>query len=223
MNNFSDLAIKYYLNLTSPDKIPGNVKVINPYLDKEIRIIVTKFFDKYYSDANERTYIFGINPGRFGGGITGISFTDPVALNNSCGIQNNFGARKELSSEFIYMMISSYGGVKKFFSKFFLSALYPLALLKDGKNFNYYDDRKLYRFLKPFLIKSIKEQTKFGCSKRIVISLGKKNADYLKELNDEIHFFKEIIALPHPRFIMQYRRKSVNNFIQDYLKILHTT
>ncbi len=41
-----------------------------------------------------RYLILGINPGRFGGGITGIPFTDPIRLQNICGIENDFQKNK---------------------------------------------------------------------------------------------------------------------------------
>ena len=50
----------------------------------------------------QRHLLLGINPGRFGGGVTGIPFTDPIRLQNVCGIENNFEKKQELSSVFIY-------------------------------------------------------------------------------------------------------------------------
>ena len=83
-------------------------------------------------------------------------------MRTECGIENNLGYKKELSSEFIYSFIKEFGGVKKFYSKFFLSALFPLAILKDGKNYNYYDEPQLLNLLLPGIVDSVKHQIEFG-------------------------------------------------------------
>ncbi len=63
------------LNIDIPD-----IEVMNPFKDKSAMQICTQFYKKYYSDTIQRRMIIGINPGRFGGGVTGIPFTDPIRL-----------------------------------------------------------------------------------------------------------------------------------------------
>ena len=220
MPTFADKAIKYFLNLKSLLQLPPLISLINPYTSSEIREIVTAFYKKFFDDNNERVFILGINPGRFGGGLTGISFTDPVALRNECGIENDFGNRKELSSEFVYSFIKEYGGVKKFYSKFFLSALFPLAILKDGKNYNYYDEPHLLNSLLPGIVDSLRNQIEFGTKRETAVCLGKKNAKYFNEINSKHNFFRKIEILEHPRYIMQYKRKSLGKYIEQYLSLL---
>jgi hypothetical protein len=220
MLTFADKAINYFTNLKSPTKLPAGIQILNPYEREEVKTAVSGFFTKYYNDNRKRIYILGINPGRFGGGLTGISFTDPVALKKYCRIENALGNREELSSKFIYVVIEQYGGVNTFFSKFFLSALYPLALIKDGKNHNYYDSQKLFLALKQYLKESLEKQFTFGAEHGIVICLGKKNAVYLKILNDELKLFDRIEILDHPRFIMQYRKKKLIDYVNQYLNVL---
>jgi hypothetical protein len=217
---FAQKAIGFFTKLKSPVNLPSKTDVLNPYTDKEVKKIIKEFYNRFFDDRNDRIFILGINPGRFGGGITGIAFTDPVALEEHCGIQNNFSKKQELSSKFVYSFINEFGGVKYFYSKFFISALYPLALLKEGRNYNYYDGKELYQYLKPELIYSIKSQVKFGARRDIVICLGKKNFTFLSGLNDEIKCFKRIITLDHPRFIMQYRLKKKHQYIQEYIRVL---
>lgn len=217
---FSGKAVQYFFNVKSPASISNGVEVINPYDSDEVKKIVTKFYLKYFKDNNKRLFVFGINPGRFGGGLTGISFTDPVALREHCGIENNLGNKKELSSKFIYEMINAFGGADIFYSKIFLSALYPLALVKDGKNYNYYDDKNLFNILKPDIVASIRSQIEFGAKKEKVIILGKKNAEYFKIINDEFNFFNEVVVLDHPRFIMQYRQRLKNKYITNYIRAI---
>src|SRR3972149_2843533 len=162
MSYFSSKAIDYFSNLKSPVKLPPQIEVLNPYENDAVKNTVNAFYQKFYNDDRKRIYILGINPGRFGGGLTGISFTDPVVLRKHCGIANRLGTKEELSSKFVYQVINHFGGVNKFFSNFFLSAIYSLALIKDGKNYNYYDDKKLFPLLKPHLKTSLSDQIKFG-------------------------------------------------------------
>lgn len=211
--SFASKAIKYFSNLSQTNLNVAGVEIMNPYVSPGVKGAIKK----YYSDTKNRIYIFGINPGRFGGGLTGISFTDPVALRESCGIENNLGNRKELSSKFIYKVAEEFGGTKKFFSKVFLAALYPFAITKDGKNYNYYDDKLLAKKLMPEIIRTIKTQLKFGARRDVVVILGKKNAEYFSIINEEHQFFEKIIVLEHPRYIMQYRLKKIDFYIKKYL------
>jgi len=217
---FSIQAIKYFENLKTPKSLNAGIDIINPYKSKDVKNVVKEFYNKFYNDYDKRIFIWGINPGRFGGGLTGISFTDPVALRESCGIENSLGNRKELSSKFIYNVIERFGGNKRFFSKVYLTALYPFAIIKDGKNYNYYDEKFLAEKLKPEIIKTIREQIKFGARKDFTIILGKKNADYLKTINDKEHFFDEVRALEHPRYIMQYKLKKLKYFTDKYIDLI---
>ena len=217
MQTFSQKAINFFTNLKSPKTLPGNIKVLNPYKVEDVKIIVKEFYNRFFDDTNERVFILGINPGRFGGGVTGIAFTDPIVLEEYCGIKNSLIKKPELSSRFVYSFINEFGGVTKFYSKFFMGAVYPLALLSDGKNYNYYDSKELYRILKPHLISSLQKQINFGARKDIVICLGKKNFNYLNELNKEFKFFESIIILEHPRFIMQYKLKKKEQYIKKYI------
>ena len=87
--------------------------------------------------------MLGINPGRFGAGITGVNFTAPRQLKENCGIDHPWGNSSELSAEFIYEMIAAFGGPAKFYADYFIGAVSPLGYMKDRKNINYYDDKKL--------------------------------------------------------------------------------
>src|SRR3990170_8251069 len=223
MPTFADTAIKYFTKLKAPAQLPSGVQILNPYENESVKSAVKEFYQIFYDDERKRIFVLGINPGRFGGGLTGVSFTDPVALRKHCGIDNQLGNKAELSSKFVYEVINHFGGVKKFFSYFFLSAIYPLALIKDGKNYNYYHNKKLFTFLRPQLMNSLKQQTKFGADNKVAICLGKKNAEYLKVLNDELELFGRIETLDHPRFIMQYRKKKIDDYIAKYLSVLATS
>ena len=213
--------IDFYGNLDLTSALPEGVSVMNPFRSEEVRRITSAFFQKYYADNNPRTFILGINPGRFGAGVTGITFTDPIRLEKECGILNDLEKRAELSSLFIYDMIKRFGGAEKFYSKFYLSAVCPLGFVKNGKNMNYYDDRILKDSVKEFIVSSLAAQIKFGANKVKCFCLGEgENFKFLQKLNEEYSFFNEIIPLAHPRFIMQYRLKKKEEYINHYLTVL---
>jgi len=163
----------------------------------------------------------GINPGRFGGGVTGIPFTDPIRLEKVCGIKNDFLKKQELSSVFIYSMIEAYGGAEKFYGQFYISAISPLGFIKDGKNLNYYDDKTIKQLIEPFVIDCIRKQLSWGLYTDVCFCIGEgENLRYLQQLNNEHKWFKEIKAVSHPRFIMQYKLKQKDIYIQQYIDAL---
>ncbi len=222
MQTFAEKAITFYKGLGLSISETLGIEVLNPYNSPETLEIVSQFFHKYYNDYRRRFFVLGINPGRFGSGLTGISFTDPVALRQFCGIENNLGNKRELSSEFIYKLIECYGGVQKFYSTFFMSAICPLGFMKGSKNYNYYDAPVLQEAVTPFIKKTFREQIHLGASNETLIVFGAgKNIRFIEKVNREIPYFKKVIALDHPRFIMQYRRKKLDQYLQQYAAILN--
>ncbi len=220
---FADRILKFYQSLEIGQKLPDGVEILNPYKNSEVMDVCTAFYKKYYNDSRGRVMILGINPGRFGAGVTGIPFTDPVRLEKNCGIKNSFDKRAELSSEFVYRLIDQMGGPDHFYSHFYLGAVSPLGFIKNGKNYNYYDSRELTHALKSFIIKSLIDQIGFGIIFKRVYVLGQgKNYDYLKMLNLDLKLFEELIPLPHPRWVMQYRRKQLNEILVETVKTLIT-
>lgn len=183
--------------------------------------VVKAFLNKYFNGTDKRQLCLGINPGRFGAGVTGVNFTAAKQLTEECGIEHPFGKRSELSAEFIYAVINAYGGPKKFYHHFFIGSVCPLGFVKDGKNINYYDDKELLKAVEPFIIESIEKQLSFPVNRSHCFCIGgEKNYKYLASLNSRFHWFNEIIPLPHPRFVMQYRRKEVPAYVQFYLDAL---
>jgi hypothetical protein len=90
-----------------------------------------------------------------------------------------------------------------------------------GKNINYYDDKKLMKAVTPFIGDCINKQVAMGFSIEKCICIGgEKNFKFLSGLNDEYKWFNQIIPLPHPRFILQYRRKQKDKYIHQYLSAL---
>lgn len=217
---FADRAFKFYRNLDFSHKLPDGVGLINPYESSEASGYLRQFLDKFYSDNNERTLVLGINPGRFGSNMTGIAFTDAVALLDACGIQHSLPLKRELSSQFIYSFISECGGAELFYQRFFLGAVSPLGFIKNGKNYNYYDNNDLQTIVKPFIVESLRSHIAFGADTENVVVLGAgKNTHFLTELNKEYGFFKNIHALEHPRFIMQYKRRYQADYFAKFKRV----
>lgn len=215
---FADRVLLFYRNLRIKSSLPDGVTVLDPYRNSDSFYYCSQFYKKYYDDTFHRTIIFGINPGRHGGGVTGIPFTDPVKLEQCCGIPNPFGKKPELSADFIYTMIKEYGGPENFYSKFYFSAISPLGFTMDGKNLNYYDLKELQYSLKDFISESLIHQLTFGISRTACFCLGEgENFRFLNRLNGELKIFEKIIPLAHPRFIMQYRRKQMDKYVNDYV------
>lgn len=202
-------------------KFPKGFAAMNPYKDPVVMGFCKKFYSAYYHDTNERTLLLGINPGRFGSGTTGISFTDPIRLERDCGIRNSFQQKPELSSDFIYRMIDACGGVAKFYSRFFISAVSPLGFLLNHKNVNYYDDPRLQKAVTPFITHTLQQTIDMGVNRKVVFCIGEgKNLAFLTKINHEHKWFERIEPLPHPRFIMQYRRKKVEEYVERYCEKL---
>lgn len=202
-------------------QLPPGFDLLFPYDNAETLWVMTAFYEKYYTDNNPRVFIFGINPGRFGAGVTGVPFTDPIRLETECNIDNNFAKKPELSSVFVYQFIHAYGGLEAFYNKFYITSLSPLGFTKNGININYYDDKKLQAAIEPFIINSILTQQQFGCSRKVALCMGQgQNAAYFQKINEKYGFFEQIIPLPHPRWVMQYRRKRVEEFVEMYVENL---
>lgn len=220
LSTFGERAFRFYASLALRNKLPPGVAALNPYRSPRIRDYLRLFLRKFFSDNHKRVLVFGINPGRFGAGITGVTFTDPFALEAFCGVTNDLPKKRELSSVFIYEFIKLWGGPMKYYRDFFLTAVSPLGFVKDGRNFNFYDHPALLRDIKPFLTRSIESQLGFGARREAAIVLGTgKIRQVFEDLNREGDFFKAVHAVEHPRFIMQYRRRKLRDYLEKYSEV----
>lgn len=221
MKTWAEHLFAFYASLKPPQKLPNNVLWLYPQKNSEVLAVVKTFLHKYFNDARQRTLMLGINPGRFGAGITGVNFTAARQLTEECNIEHSFPKGSEISAEFIYAMINTYGGPEKFYRHFFIGSVCPLGFVKEGKNINYYDDKALQKAVEPFIVENIEKQLRFPVDRTRCLCIGgEKNYKYLSALNNRFGWFAQIIPLPHPRFIMQYRRKEMEPFIQLYLDAL---
>ncbi len=219
MSTFGQQVINYYRELRPPS-VPAEVEVLYPLEDPEVMRVISSFYNRFFDDQDTRTFLIGINPGRHGGGSTGVPFTDPQKLTDVLDIPNSFEGQQELSSRFIYQMIDHLGGPESFYRRFYITSVCPLGFTKDGKNLNYYDSKQLENALETYIAENLSVQQSFG-AKPVAFSLGMgKNIAYLNKINKRHGFFEEIRPLPHPRWIMQYRLKRLDEFLDLYLREL---
>ena len=223
MANFADRVIQFNKELEFSTPLYNGIQTMNPFKENvEIISIIESFYGKFYGDNKRRKMILGINPGRLGAGVTGIPFTDTKRLTENCGIEIESVKSHEPSSVFIYELIGSYGGTTKFYQDFYINSVCPLGFIEKNKkgnwvNRNYYDYKELFLETKNFIVSSLKKQIEFGIDTSSCYVLGKKNAKFLKIINDEQHLFDEIIVFEHPRYIIQYKMKEKDKYVSEYL------
>lgn len=225
MKTIADRIIDFNRKVEFRGTLPSGISIMNPFRtdDDYIMKVSSAFYRKYYDDNRPRRLILGINPGRFGAGFTGIPFTDTKRLTSECGIPYTGRQTHEPSSVFIYEVIKAYGGPEKFYGDFYINSLSPLGFTQKGvngreKNYNYYDRPDLAATVTDFILWNIREQVAMGVSTEVCWCLGTgKNEKFLRALNEKHRFFGKIIALEHPRYIMQYRSAFRADYVRKYL------
>ena len=226
METFASKVIKFNKELDFSEKLNNRIQVMNPFKEnEEILSIIDLFYNKFYNDNKVRKLILGINPGRLGAGVTGIPFTDTKRLSEICNIKIESVSSHEPSSVFIYELIDKYGGVYKFYKDFYINSICPLGFIEQNEkgnwvNCNYYDYKELFSKMEKFIISSLKKQISFGVDTNTCFVLGKKNAKYLNIINEKEKLFDNIVIFDHPRYIVQYKSKEIDNYISEYLKKL---
>ncbi len=224
----ADKILAFNKRLEIDALLPANIEVLNPFQGEQaenVWPIVEQFYQKFYADNDPRKLILGINPGRLGAGSTGLPFTDTKRLNEDCGIPFKKFQTHEPSSVFVYDVVREFGSPEAFYKEFYIGSVCPLGFVTPGKtgmvNINYYDDKALEKAVTPFIISSINKQLDFGLKREKIWVLGTgKNFKFLDKLNKQEGFAKQLIPLEHPRYVMQYRAKRKQEFIEKYLRLL---
>jgi hypothetical protein len=224
MPKIASNIIAFNKTLEFSGNLPPGIRIMNPFKENPEALRASSvFYKKYYSDQRKRHLILGINPGRFGGGLTGIPFTDPKRLITECEIPYTGASAHEPSSAYVYEMIAAFGGPESFYSDFYINSLCPLgftALNPKGKevNYNYYDSKELTNAVYDFMVWNVQQQIAIGMYTDVCFCFGTgKNEAFLKKLNDKFKFFGKVVSLEHPRYIMQYKSKEKRVFIDKYL------
>lgn len=222
---FGDKVLAFNASLRFDPPLPPGIEVMNPFLGSPCALAASgAFYRKYYADHQERHIILGINPGRFGAGLTGVPFTDPKRLAEACGIHvPACASAHEPSSVFVYEVIDAMGGPEAFYGAWYINSICPLGFVRVDqkgrkKNFNYYDDRRLEEAARPFMVACLQRQLAFGIRRDICFCLGTgKNAAFIQRLNAEYGFFDRVVPLENPRYIMQYKRKEHAALVRKYV------
>lgn len=228
MGTFAEDILHFNHSLHYEGQLPAGIRILNPLKDNDYASeLSAAFYHKFYNDNHQRRLILGINPGRFGAGATGIPFTDPKRLVEFCEIPFNGKVLHEPSSVFVYDVIQAFGGPTTFYSMFYIHSVCPLGFVKvdeKGKetNYNYYDSKELQASMLGFIVENLRKQLEMNISREVCYCLGTgQNASFLTKLNEEYQFFKRIVPLDHPRFVMQYRSKSKQEYVEKYLRLLN--
>ena len=221
MKTTGQKIVEFYNNLDLGSLNENGVGVLNPFKETEVQDICNTFYNQFYNDTGKRIFLIGINPGRFGAGITGLPFTDPILLEERVGIKNSFQKRKELSAVFIHEIIDAFGGLAPFYNQFYFTSVSPLGFVKDGKNLNYYDMASLQEELTPFIVEQMNHQVKEWGRTDVAFTIGKgQNHKELLKFNAQHKWFDKIVALPHPRWVMQYRLKSKDLILDEVVSTM---
>ena len=206
--------ITYWNTIVPPSSLPHEVEVLNPFHKNEVKDVVKQFYSTFFNDKNKRVFLIGINPGRLGSGSTGIGFTDSASLTNM-NIEHSLSAQHELSAGYVYELIEAFGGPEEFYQSFYITAMCPLGFIQNGKNINYYDFENWQQLLQSYMISEMEKQLPFG-KRDIAVCIGKgQNYKVLKQLNSERQWFDKVEVIPHPRWVMQYRRKNKKLYIDQ--------
>ncbi len=210
-------------------QLPDGISVMNPFRGKyseAIRDVTSLFYRRFYSDSEPRHMILGINPGRFGAGVTGVPFTDTKRMRDVCGIDISIDPTHEPSSVFVYEVVDAFGGPDRFYRKFYINSVCPLGFTRRNEkgnevNYNFYDDRELQEAVTPFIAACIERQISFcGAVDRCYCMGRGKNFKYLNALNKKTGWFGELVPLDHPRFVVQYRSKRLAEYVTQYADTL---
>jgi len=222
---FAEKVIQFNKQLDFKGTLPPGISVMNPYRNNPDAVrIMEEFYTKYYNDDNKRHLILGINPGRFGAGVTGIPFTDSKRLKAVLDINYEGKETHEPSSVFIYEMIAAFGGPEAFYKRIYINSMFPLGFTATnaaGKevNYNYYDSKALTDAVYDLIVSGIRKQLQFGLSRKVCYCMGTgKNAAFLQALNEKEGFFEQVVPLEHPRFVMQYKAKTKQAYVDKYLE-----
>jgi hypothetical protein len=221
MLSFADRLLHFLSTFPAPPALPDEVQAFNPYQEPAVAHLLTQFGQKFYADQRPRVALLGINPGRFGAGRTGVAFTDPAALAGPCGIPNQLPPHPEISSQFVYRVVEALGGPATFYQDFYLGSLYPLVLMRHGKNYNYYDAPALQTALMPDIRVSLGRQVEeLGLVRTAAVCLGRRNGLLFEKLNKELELFDHIHIFDHPRYLMQYKRRELPQHVARYVEVL---
>lgn len=210
MKNLKDY-LEFYeiLNTKYGEELKDSgIGILSAFKENQQNII--EFHKKYVENNSPKIVICGINPGRYGAGLTGIPFVDFNSLQKLLpGITKE---NSERSSRFFFSIIEEFGAIK-FYQNFHVTNLSGLGFynIKLGKNVNY---DILPQHIAIFILEKFVEEMNL-VKPEIIVPLGKiVNFELTLNLvkNDRINA-KIGKRLNHPASIRANR--------EEYLTTLH--
>lgn len=212
-------VIDFYKNFSLPSVLPSDIVVHNPYDDPMRQKAIESFYKKFFADDEPRVHLIGINPSRITETSSGINYTDGFALENFCGITNDFSKSRELTSEFFYMVVEEFGSAENFYKEIFAWAMMPFSVTRVSKYKNYYED-DVFDHLIDMVQSNIQWISNLPKKGKVVIIGTGENKKMFESLPGSPFGYDNVQFLPHPRWIMQYKRAYVKNYVQQYVEFL---
>jgi hypothetical protein len=224
MKSFADKVLQFNKSLDFKGKLPKGISIMNPFReDKKVNRVASQFYKKYYDDNGDPPYDTRHQPRQVRRRRNRYSFHRSETVGRKMRHPFHGELKHEPSSVFIYEMIDAFGGAESFYKQFYINSICPLGFTATnarGKevNYNYYDSKELIAAVYDFMCDSISKQIAFGIDTGTGFCFGTgKNEKFLRELNEEKKYFKNIVALEHPRFIVQYKSKTKQDYIDKYV------
>lgn len=215
--NFADRVLDFYSAFDRFAWTEGELALVSPIGDARRRASFESFCRKFYSDNNERVFCLGINPSRVRDTSTGVPYTDGYALENICKIPNDFNKSRELSAIFFNLSIEKFGGAEKFYATFYPGATFPLSILNAKKYCNYYDST-VPNSVRDMIPNILEKQCEIGSNGKLIIIGSGENSKILQKLNSTMKLFNWVKVLEHPRYIMQYKSKDFDFYLEKYIE-----
>lgn len=174
--------------------------------------LIKQFREKYIIPNKPKIVLCGINPGRYGAGLTGIPFIDFNSL--ACLLPNIQENKSEKSASFIFSIIKEIG-IIEFFKTFYLTNLSCLGFTKNNKNYNYDQlNTEAQNVLFAFFCNEMKE---IEPSAIIPLSEQVEKDLYKMQFKSLLSYDIKILKhLPHPSYITTFKRKYEEDFKIEY-------
>lgn len=213
MTDFSD---KYFSDFEefkkefSDDLLSKDLVVLDDFLQNKNNI--KRYYEKYVSKNKPKIVLCGINPGRFGAGLTGIPFIDFKSLSKMLNDINR--TETEQSAQFFFRVIEKIGK-ERFYQNCYVTNISKFGFAEQGKsrNVNYYD---LPKNTQRWLLDRFCEEMNF-INPNIIIPLSQNVEHSLNLLKDEGKLSFNIgERINHPSWVMTYRKNDEDIWIKKY-------
>lgn len=219
-NTNMNLAEEYFGSFESfkekfgSELLSNNVNILSDFLDNKQNII--QFHERYIKNSKPKIVLCGINPGRFGAGLTGIPFIDFNSLGKMLPFVESITSEK--SAGFFFSVIQEFG-IVEFYKNFHVTNLswYGFCKCNKGSNVNYYDLRTdIQRYLIDIFVREIEY-----INPEVIIPLSTQVYHELRALKESGEIKAEIgPRLNHPSWITTYRSRELSHWRNQYISVL---